>query len=470
MIQTEVNKLNDHEHEVRARLPQAEYQRLYREKLGDMRQKARLPGFRAGKTPQAVIEKQFGMELHQQVAEELIRTHYAKVMEDSGLEPALQPEMSLSPAAPKADFEFTLKVTTWPTLTTDLSTLSVEKLELGVEDEDIQGVIDRMMKNNSRFVADDDRAAQEDDEVTIDFVGSIDGVEFDGGTGEDVKLVLGEGRFIPGFEEQLTGAKAGDDVVVNVVFPEDYQAEHLAGRDAAFAVTVHQVAAPEALENEEDLAKQVGFDDVDAMRASVRARLETEATRLMTEERRKAVLIAMLSGQEISLPEGLVQEEMRARVQSLRQNLQQKGMPIDSSFFDEEMKAKVRERSEQGLLEAVAIRSLALTGDVEVDDAALEREIEQIAQDYPEDERSQVLASVRGNREQMEQVRNMLMDRNAIDYALTQMQVTVHKEGLSAWQDAQEAAQKAAEEADAKNLASAAATAVEANESSTTEA
>ncbi|MDX8409755.1 MAG: trigger factor [Mariprofundales bacterium] len=470
MIQTEVNKLSDHEHEVRARLPQAEYQRLYREKLGEMRQKARLPGFRAGKTPPAVIEKQFGMELHQQVAEELIRTHYAKVIEDSGLEPALQPEMSLSPAAPKADFEFSLKVTTWPTLTTDLSTLSVEKLELGVEDEDIEGVVDRMMKNNSRFVADDDRAAQEDDEITMDFVGSmVDGVEFDGGAGEDVKLVLGEGRFIPGFEDQLIGAKAGDAVVVKVTFPDDYQAEHLAGKDAEFAVTVHQVAAPESLDNAEDLAKQVGFDDAAAMEASVRARLEKEAERLMREAWRKAVLLAMLDGQQLSLPEALVQEEMRARVQSLRQDLQQKGLPIDSSFFDDAMKAKVRERAEQGLLEAVAVRSLVLAGDVDVDDAALNSEIEQIALDYPEGERTQMLASVRGNREQMEQVRNMLVDRDAIVYALSQMQVTVSAQGLSAWQDAQEAKEAEAKAA-ADEAANGAATVVEENEVSATEA
>ncbi|MDQ6950084.1 MAG: trigger factor [Mariprofundales bacterium] len=439
MIHTEVNKVGDHEHEVRARLPQAEYQRIYREKLGEMRHKARLPGFRAGKTPVAVLEKQFGGELHQQVAEELIRTHYAKVIENSGLEPAVQPEMSLSPTAPKADFEFALKVTTWPVITSDFATLKVEKLELQVEDVDIQGVVDRMMKNNNRFVADDARAAQEDDEITIDFSGAIDGVAFDGGTGEDAKLVLGEGRFIPGFEAQLVGAKAGDAVTVNVTFPEDYQAEHLAGQAAVFAITVHQVAAPQPFADEEALAQQVGFDDAEMMRASVRLRLESEAERLMLEEWRRAVVVTVLAGQDVSLPEALVQEEIRARVQSLRQDMQRQGAPIDASFFNDEMKGRVRVRSEEALRESVVVRALIEAGAVEVDDAELHREITKITQDYPKAERAEVLAKVRADRAQQEQVRSALIDRKAVEYALSQMEVTTQLEGLSAWQDAQEA-------------------------------
>jgi len=450
VIQTEVNKLGNHEHEVRARLPKAEYQRIYQAKLGEMRSRARLPGFRAGKTPIAVLEKQFGHELHQQVAEELVRAHYAQVIEDSGLIPAVQPEMDLSPVAPQADFEFVLKITTWPSVDVDLTALAVERLELAVEDQDLQGVVDRMMKNNNQFVADDARAAQLDDEVTIDFVGSVDGVEFEGGRGEDVKLVLGEGRFIPGFEDQIVGAKAGDAVTVKVTFPDDYQAEALAGKAAEFATTVQKVSAPKPFEDAEELAKQVGFDDVEAMRESVRGRLESEAERLMREEWRKAVVAAMLEGQEIALPEALVQEEIRARVQSLREDMKRQGVPIDSNFFDDDMKMRVRARAEEALQEAVAVRSLVETASLDVDDAELNSELDKIAADYPKGERAQALAQVRSDRAQQEKIRSALMDRKAVEYALSQMQVTVDAQGLSDWQDAQEAKEEAAKAEAAK--------------------
>jgi len=444
MIQTEVKQLGAHEHEVRARLPQDEYDRLYKEKMAQMRQQARLPGFRPGKTPPHVIKKQFGGELHQQVTEELIRTHYAAAIEKSGLVPAVQPELGLPSLAPSSGFEFTLRVTTWPNVVLDLAATSVEKLEISVEEADIQNVVDRMMKNNCRFVADDTRAAQNDDEMVIDFVGSVDGENFEGGTAEDVKLVLGEGRFIPGFEEQLVGVKAGDDVILKVRFPDGYNAPHLAGKDAEFAVTVHQVGRPETLETEDDLAKQVGFADGDAIRVDVRNRLQQEAKKIGDNANRDAVVTAVLAKHAPELPEALIQEQIRASVQHLRQELKGQGMPLEDDFFDEGMKENMRARALSALSAGVVMRSLVEAGELEVGDEAVQAELEQMVEVYPEEERAAAAINLKSNKQQLEQIEERLIEQGCVEYALSQMQVTVDAQALSKWQDAQEEAEKEA--------------------------
>jgi len=443
MIQTEVKELGAHEHEVQATLPQAEYDRLYQEKMAQMRQQARLPGFRPGKTPIHVIKKQFGGELHQQVTEELIRTHYAEAIEKSGLTPAVQPELGFPSVAPSSGFAFTLRVTTWPNIALDLPSTKVEKLEVSVEAADIQNVVDRMMKNNCQFVADDTRAAHNDDELVIDFVGSVDGENFEGGTAEDVKLVLGEGRFIPGFEEQLVGAKAGDAVAVKVCFPEDYNAPHLAGKNAEFAVTVQQVGKPESLENEDDLAKQVGFADGEAIRLDVRNRLEQEAKKIGDEANRDAVIAAVLAQDAPTLPEALVQEQIRASVQQLRQQLKGQNMPLDEEFFDDDMKAQMRVRAERSLFGGVVMRALMEAANLEVGEKEIDAELALMVAGYPEAERSAAIANIKSNKQQMDQVEDRLIELGCIDYALSQMSVTVDSQTLSDWQDAQEEAENA---------------------------
>ncbi|MDQ6964824.1 MAG: trigger factor, partial [Mariprofundales bacterium] len=423
MVKTEVKSLGAYEHEVHATLPQEEYDRVYRERLAQMRQQVRLPGFRPGKTPVHVIKKQFGGELHHQVTEELVRTHYATVVERSGLIPAVQPELGFPAVTPSSGFSFTLRVTTWPTVELDLPSTEVEKLEVTVEEGDIQDVVDRMMKNNCKFVEDADRAAQDDDELIIDFVGSVDGENFDGGTADGVRLILGEGRFIEGFEEQLRGAKAGDEVTLHVRFPDDYTAPHLAGKDAQFVVKVQQVGRSESLETEEELAEKVGFESGDAIRRDVRKRLESEAKKVCDDANRDAVIAAILAKDTPGLPEALVQDQIRFNVQRLRQQLKERDMPLDEEFFDDEMKQKMRESAERTILAGVVISALMSSGDLKVDEDDLQAELEEMVASYPEEERVAAIVNIRSDKEQMARIEERLVERGCIDYALMQMRV-----------------------------------------------
>jgi len=202
MIQTEVKELGTHEYQVHVTVQQGEYERIYSAQIQKLTRQAKLPGFRPGKTPIDVIRQKFGSQLHDDTVSELLQTHYIKAIESSGLNPAIQPELDISQVQGDKGFEFTIKVTTWPEVEAgDLSRLVFDETTVAVEAADIQSVVDRLMESQVSYREENDSKLETGDQAHIDFVGSIDGEEFDGGKGENVALVIGEGRFIPGFED-----------------------------------------------------------------------------------------------------------------------------------------------------------------------------------------------------------------------------------------------------------------------------
>ncbi|MBL4775851.1 MAG: trigger factor, partial [Mariprofundus sp.] len=278
MIQTDVKELATHEYEVRVMVAQGEYDRIYAEHMKKLSMQAKLPGFRPGKTPAQVIKKQFGAKLHEDTVSALVQAHFVTSIESSGLNPAVQPIIDVPADQPTDGFAFTMKVAVWPEVElADLSELTFDQTIVNVEDSDVEQVIERLMKSQVKFDIKAESVAENGDQLHIDFVGSIDDEEFDGGKGEDVPLVLGEGRFIPGFEAQLMGKKAGDDATVEVSFPDDYQAAHLAGKAAMFATQIKSVGKPVKASNNDELAKMVGFDDGAALTADAQNRLDEEA-------------------------------------------------------------------------------------------------------------------------------------------------------------------------------------------------
>jgi len=443
MIQTEVKALGSNEHQVHVRLPQGEYDRIYAEQIQKLSRQAKLPGFRPGKTPNQVIEKQFGAKLHDDTISELIQANYTKAIESSGLVPAVQPELDIPAVQPSGTFEFTMKVTTWPKVEVKkLSKLAFNQTKVEVEAADIEAVIERLQKSQVKFEEEAGRKAEIGDQLHIDFVGSIDGEAFEGGKGEDVALVLGEGRFIPGFEEQLTGHAAGDDVTVEVAFPAQYQAAHLAGKDASFATTVKNVARPVKAESEDALATMLGFDDAAALRADVKARLSEEAEEASLSSTREAALDALLAANELDLPEALIAEDMRATTGRVLENMKQQGMEADRAMFeDEAFKKEVRERSEKGLKLSVLLQAVREMGDVSVDDAGIEAEIERQAQQYPAEQHDQFKAWIKGQQEQMASLRERLLERKCVAYIVAEAKVKSVTKALSVWQKEQEAGQ-----------------------------
>jgi trigger factor len=304
MIQTQVKALATNEHEIDVRLPKSEYDRVYAEQRNKVLSQVKLPGFRQGKTPAHVVDKQFGPKIHEDTVSALLQQHYVAAIESSGLTPALQPELSLPKVQPDEHFEFTLKVDTWPEVKlTDLTKLKVDTTEVSVDDEDVKGVLERLYKSQVSYSIEEDRAAEKGDQLHIDFEGFINDEAFEGGKGENVALVLGEGRFIPGFEEQLMGKKAGEACVVEVTFPEDYQATNLAGQAARFETTVKSVGAATKAKDDAELAKLLNFDDVDAMLKDVREGLDKEAVNAGKTATREAAFEALIEAHDLTFPE-----------------------------------------------------------------------------------------------------------------------------------------------------------------------
>jgi len=440
MIQTKVKELGKNEHQVHVSLPQGEYDRIYAEQIDKLTRQAKLPGFRPGKTPNQVIEKQFGPKLHEDTVSELIQANYVKAIESSGLVPAVQPELDIPAIQPQGNFEFSMKVTTWPKVEVKgLTKLKFDETEVVVEKGDIASVIERLQKSQVKFEEEKGRKAEQGDQLHIDFVGSIDGEAFDGGKGEDVALVLGEGRFIPGFEDQLIGHKAGDDLTVKVTFPEQYQAAHLAGKAASFATTVKSVGKPVTAENEDDLAKMLGFENAAALHADVESRLNEEAEQASLSSTREAALDALLAANKVELPEALIAEDMRSTTQRVVENMKQQGVPVDKAMFeDDAFKQEVRDRSEKGLKLSVLLQSVQAQGEVSVDDAEMDAEIDRQAQQYPEEQHEQFKAWIKGQQDQMGSLRERLLERKCVEFIVSKAKTKSVNKPLSVWQQEQE--------------------------------
>lgn len=245
-------------------------------RLDEIKGQVQLKGFRPGKVPVAHLKRVHGKSIMSEVIQEILNTTPDETLRERDLRPAQQPRIEglddetemLAVFEGKADLEFTMALEIMPSFKkTDLAGIELEREVAEISDADVDERLATMAEGQVAYKERGATAkAKDKDQVTIDFVGSVDGVEFDGGKGEDSPLVLGSGSFIPGFEEQLVGVKKGDDIEVNVTFPAEYQAADLAGKDALFKVTVKLVSAPEAPEINDEFAKQVGMDDLAALK------------------------------------------------------------------------------------------------------------------------------------------------------------------------------------------------------------
>ncbi len=440
MVQTEVSALGANEHEVRVRLPKEEYDRVRGERLRKLAGEVRLPGFRQGKAPLKVVEKQFAAQLHEETVSDLIQAHYVAAIESSGLTPAVQPALDVPREQPEDAFVFTMRVATWPEVEVKgLKKLKFDRTIVRVEPSDVDEVVERLMASQVRFEPEEGRKAQAGDQVRIDFEGFVDGEAFEGGKGENVALVLGEGRFIPGFEEQLEGATAGEERTLKVRFPEDYQAAHLAGKDAEFRVSVREVARPVKPADEDDLAKMLGFQDAGALRDDIETRLKLEAEQASEAATRQALFEALLAAYPVELPAPLVEEDMRENIKRVIANMRQQGMEVDRSLLqDEAFINEMRARSERGLRISVLLQSIRKQEGIEIDDADVDAEIERRAREYPEAQREQFAQWVRQQPEQLNAIKDAALERKIIAHVLDAAKVGAVEKSLGEWQAEQD--------------------------------
>ena len=294
-----------------------------------------IPGFRKGKAPRKMIEQMYGKGVFlEDAANALIPEHYSKALAECDLEIVSQPKIDVTQVEPGKPFIFTAEVATKPEVTLgDYKGLEVPKSETEVTDEEVEAELKKEQEKNSRTINVEDRGAQLQDVVTIDFEGSVDGVPFDGGQATEYPLTLGSNTFIPGFEEQLVGAKVGDDVDVKVTFPEEYQAKELAGKEAIFKCAVKKIEAKELPELDDDFAKDVSeFDTLAEYKEHVKTNLVERKENEAKRAKEDAAVDKAIENAQMDIPEAMLQTQCRQMLDDFSRRMQSQGLSMDQYF------------------------------------------------------------------------------------------------------------------------------------------
>ena len=292
------------------------------------RSKISLPGFRKGKAPRAMIEKMYGSGIfYEDAANMIIPDAYESAAKESGLVIVAQPEISVEQVEKGKPFIFTAVVAVKPEVTLgEYKGIEVEKQSVEVTQEDIDEAIDRVRESNSRMITVDDRETQDGDTVIIDFDGYCDGEPFEGGKAEDYTLVLGSHSFIDTFEEQLIGKKIGDEVEVNVTFPDQYQAEELQGKPAMFKVKIHEIKVKELPELDDDFAQDVSdCDTLEEYKEDMKKKLQESKEQAAKRAIEEDVVNKIIENAQMEIPDPMVDAQTRQMIQEFAQNLQAQG-------------------------------------------------------------------------------------------------------------------------------------------------
>ncbi|HFH8509031.1 TPA: trigger factor [Streptococcus agalactiae] len=351
-----------------------------------------VPGFRKGHMPRTVFNPKFGEEaLYENALNLVLPKAYEAAVAELGLDVVAQPKIDVVSMEKGQDWKLTAEVVTKPEVKLgDYKDLSVEvDASKEVSDEEVDAKVERERNNLAELTVKDGEAAQ-GDTVVIDFVGSVDGVEFDGGKGDNFSLELGSGQFIPGFEEQLVGSKAGQTVDVNVTFPEDYQAEDLAGKDAKFVTTIHEVKTKEVPALDDELAKDIDdeVETLDELKAKYRKELES-AKEIAFDDAVEGVAIelAVANAEIVELPEEMVHDEVHRAMNEFMGNMQRQGISPEMYFqltgtTEEDLHKQYQADADKRVKTNLVIEAIAAAEGFEATDEEIEKEITDLASEY----------------------------------------------------------------------------------------
>jgi len=368
------------------------------ERLQSLSKTARINGFRPGKVPFAVVKKRFGPQVRSEVLGSLINSSFYDAVQQENLRPAGQPTIESGEDTPdnaESAFSFVATFEVFPEFEPSYTdAIKVEKPVTDVLDSDVDEMIESLRKQRTEFKT-VERAAKSDDQMIMDFVGRIDGEEFEGGAAEKAPLVLGSGQMIPGFEEQLMGLSAGDKKTINVNFPDEYQAEHLAGKAAEFDITVHEIKESHLPELNEEMIKTFGIEDgtLESLKADIRKNMERELASKVENEVKTQIMDGLLELNPIDVPAALVSEEIERQRQQM---MQQMPAQADASFLGDDLfKDQAERRVRLGLVVGEIVQKQELTPEA----TDVRAKVEQLAETYEDPQ--QVIDYYYSNKELM---------------------------------------------------------------------
>ncbi|MAW82768.1 MAG: trigger factor [Parvularcula sp.] len=414
-------------------------------KLEEVKGRVHLKGFRKGKAPVAHLKKLYGKGMMGEIIQDIVTETSQKAFSERDLQPATTPRPELISKIDdviegKADLEYDLQAEILPTFEPmDVSTLKLTRPVAEVPESDVDEALAKIAEQQVSYKERGKTAkAKEKDQVLIDFVGKVDGEEFEGGKGEGFELVLGSGQFIAGFEDQLIGAKTGDDVEVKVTFPEEYHAKNLAGKDAVFDVHVQEVRAPEEPAIDDELAKKVGLESLDDLKKRIKERIEGDYKDLSRSHLKRSLLDKLDEAHDFELPQGMVNAEFE---QIWRQVESTERDEEDKDKSDEELKEEYRKIAERRVRLGLVLAEIGKRAEVKVPSQELQQAVQRQAIQEAQYMQMQgqnispqeVLQFYQKNPQALEQVRAPLFEEKVVDYIIERAEVkdkTVSKDKL----------------------------------------
>ena len=420
---------------------QAELDKELNAKLADMSKRANIKGFRPGKVPVAHLKRVYGRSAMAEVLQDAVDSRSKQLLEEKNLKPAYQPEVKLPTDEAeiaavmdgKSDLAFTMALEVIPDFEVkDHSGLSFTRHVVEVTDDQIDETIKRVAAQSKNF-EDKAGAAEKGDKVTINFVGTIDGNPFDGGTADDVALEIGSGQFIPGFEEQLIGAKAGDDVAVKVSFPADYGVAELAGKPAEFATRVTKVEGAKEAAIDEDFAKKMGFEDLAKLRDTIKQSMGGEYAQMSTMKLKRDVLDALDKEYAFELPEKLVEAEFNGIWNALSGEMTRSGKSFaDEGTTEEDARKEYRAIAERRVRLGLVLGRMGEKQGVVVSEQELQNALMNRMRQFPGQEKM-VIDYYRQNPQAMMELRGPIFEQKVVDAIVASAKLeekTVSKEEL----------------------------------------
>ncbi|NHK27760.1 trigger factor [Parvularcula flava] len=417
--------------EFTVKVPAKELDAKLTAKLEEMKGQVHLKGFRPGKAPVSFLKKMYGKSMMGELIQETMQEAQAKALDENKLQPAMAPHPHIDESKikdvieGKADLEYDIHVEVLPTFEPmDVTGMDLTKLVAEPGDDEIQETLDNIAKQNRDFKPRGKTAkAKDGDRLIIDFVGKLEGEEFEGGKGEDQPLELGSGRFIPGFEEQLVGVKTGEEKTIEVTFPEEYQAEHLAGKAVTFDVTVKEVQAPQDSEINDEMAKNLGFDDLEALKTTIKERLQAELDSQSRLHLKRAILDKLDENHDFDLPQGMVDAEFD---QIWRQVQQTELDDEDKSKSEDELKEEYRKIAERRVRLGLVLAEIGKAQKVEVPQEDMNRAFQQQAQQYGIPAK-QLADFYQQNPQAIQQLRAPIFEDKVIDYIIGEAKIEEKK-------------------------------------------
>ncbi len=421
--------------EISIRVPAGDMETKLMEKLVDAKDKVRLNGFRPGKVPVQHLRKIYGKSFMAEVVNELLSESTRTVLGDRGEKAAMQPEINMTEdeaeaekvLAGQADFEFSLAYEIVPAIEIkDVSKIKVTRQVVDIADDEVEEQM-RQVAESARPYESKKSKAESGDRVTMNFIGKVDGEAFEGGAGEDQNLVLGSNQFIPGFEDQLIGVKAGDEKQVKVTFPEDYGATHLAGKEAVFDVTVSDVAKPGDIEINDDVAKQLGIESAERLREIVRGQIESQYGAVTRQKVKRQILDALDEEYKFEAPSKLIEAEFNNIWAQVERDLEREGKSFeDEDTTEEEAREEYQQLAERRVRLGLVLSEIGEKAEVQITDEEMQRALMETVRQYPGQEQ-QVYDYYRNNPEAMADFRAPLFEEKVVDHLLGEIAVTDRK-------------------------------------------